>query len=66
MPVIINEIQITTTVGTGGGNAPAAQPAAGAAPASSGGGKLSLAEKQELVAACVDEIMRMLKEKQER
>ncbi|WP_295116585.1 DUF5908 family protein [uncultured Chitinophaga sp.] len=57
MPVIIQEIQITAEVGAGSSSAPAAAPAANA-----GRG----ADRDAIVAACVEEVLRIIHEKEER
>jgi hypothetical protein len=60
MPVIIQEIQITTQVGgSNQGSAPPRPPASGGAPAPA-------ADNAAVIAACVEEVMRILHEKEER
>lgn len=61
MPVIINEIQITAFVSEQA-NAPVAQ---GQQPTSAGG-SLSEQEKEQTIKTCVEEVLRIIKEKQER
>lgn len=61
MPVIINEIQINTTVDN--------QSSQKAEESSGKGSKksaLSDKERQSIIAACIDEVMRIMQEKQDR
>ncbi|MCK7559668.1 DUF5908 family protein [Chitinophaga sedimenti] len=57
MPVIIREIQITAEVGPGSSNAGTAAPTA--APVNG-------ADREAIIAACVEEVLRIMREKQER
>jgi Family of unknown function (DUF5908) len=61
MPVIINEIQITAFVSEQG-NAPNT----GASQNVSAGADLSEQEKEQTIKTCVEEVLRIIKEKQER
>lgn len=62
MPVVINEIQITAFVSE------QANPANGKGPenVSAGAAGLSEQEKEQTIKSCVEEVLRIIKEKQER
>ena len=62
MPIEINELHIRITVNAPAGDGPTA-PAAGAAPAVGGG---PTADKEALVAECVEQVLSILQEKRER
>jgi hypothetical protein len=61
MPVIINEIQITAFVSEQA-NAPATQ----GQHAETATGNVSEQEKEQTIKTCVEEVLRIIKEKQER
>ncbi|UYQ93532.1 DUF5908 family protein [Chitinophaga horti] len=58
MPVIIQEIQITAEVGPGSSNTSLPAPAAGPT--------ASAIDREAIIAACVEEVVRIMREKQER
>jgi Family of unknown function (DUF5908) len=63
MPVIINEIQITTVVGDTSANA---APEEGTSVPAAAGNAGDAIDRRQIVAECIEEVMRILKEKQER